>query len=84
MAWDYYSNPQVRAQFEYEIPLKRIGMPADFANAVLWLAGPAYVTGVNLQVNGGNFLTRVPRPNETEARAQDSGKVLFDREQGQG
>ena len=83
MAWDYYSNPQVRARFEHEIPLRRIGMPADFANAVIWLAGPAYITGANLQVNGGNFLTRFPRPDETEARPEDSGKVLFDREHGQ-
>lgn len=81
MAWDYYSNPQVRARFENEIPLGRVGMPADFANAVLWLAGPAYITGVNLQVNGGNFLTRFPRPDEIEAHPEDSGRPLFDREQ---
>lgn len=83
MAWDYYSNSQVRSRFEHEIPLGRIGTPADFANAVVWLAGPAYITGVNLQVNGGNFLTRFPRPDETVVRAEESGsgRPLFDREQ---
>jgi NAD(P)-dependent dehydrogenase (short-subunit alcohol dehydrogenase family) len=50
-----------------EVPLGRIGQPDDFADAVLWLAGPAYVTGLNLQVNGGNHLTRLPRLAERPA-----------------
>jgi len=50
-----------------EVPLGRIGEPADFADAVLWLAGPAFVTGLNLQVNGGNHLTRFPRVAERPA-----------------
>ena len=50
-----------------EVPLGRIGEPADFADAVAWLAGPAYVTGLNLQVNGGNHLTRFPRLAERPA-----------------
>ena len=50
-----------------EVPLGRIGEPADFADAVLWLAGPAFVTGLNLQVNGGNHLTRPPRLSERPA-----------------
>ena len=79
MTWDYYSNDQVRHRFEEEIPLKRIGMPEDFANAVIWLSGPAYITGVNLQLNGGQYLTRFPRPNETEVRPEDSGRPLYDR-----
>jgi len=47
-----------------EAPLGRIGEPADFADAALWLAGPAFVTGLNLQVSGGNQLTRFPRLSE--------------------
>jgi 3-oxoacyl-[acyl-carrier protein] reductase len=82
LAWDYYSNDQVRARFEEEIPLGRIGMPSDFADAALWLAGPAYATGLNLQANGGQFLTRFPRPDETDVAPESSGKPLFDREQG--
>jgi hypothetical protein len=33
-------------------------------DVVLWLAGPAFVTGLNLPVSGGNQLTRSPRPDE--------------------
>jgi NAD(P)-dependent dehydrogenase (short-subunit alcohol dehydrogenase family) len=47
-----------------ESPLGRIGEPADFADAALWLAADAFVTGLNLQVSGGNQLTRFPRLNE--------------------
>jgi 3-oxoacyl-[acyl-carrier protein] reductase len=38
-----------------QIPLRRIGSPADVAEAVAWLAAPAaaYVTGHVLRVNGG-------------------------------
>ncbi|HDS1738654.1 SDR family oxidoreductase [Pseudomonas putida] len=43
-----------------EVPLGRIGTPADFADAAVWLGGPSFVTGLNLQVNGGNHLTRFP------------------------
>ena len=37
------------------IPLRRIGAPAEVAEAVAWLASPAaaYVTGHVLRVNGG-------------------------------
>jgi NAD(P)-dependent dehydrogenase (short-subunit alcohol dehydrogenase family) len=52
-----------------ECPLGRIGMPADFADAALWLAGDAFVTGLNLQVSGGNQLTRFPRLHERPALA---------------
>jgi NAD(P)-dependent dehydrogenase (short-subunit alcohol dehydrogenase family) len=47
-----------------EVPLGRIGEPADFADAALWLAGPSFVTGLNLQINGGNQLTRFPKVSE--------------------
>lgn len=50
-----------------EVPLGRIGNPADFADAAVWLAGPSFVTGLNLQVNGGNHLTRFPQVAERPA-----------------
>lgn len=50
-----------------EIPFGRIGTPEDFADAALWLAGPSYVTGLNLQVSGGNHLLRFPRLAERPA-----------------
>jgi NAD(P)-dependent dehydrogenase (short-subunit alcohol dehydrogenase family) len=81
MTWDYYANPQVAARFAAETPLRRIGVPADFANAVVWMAGPNFLTGVNLQLNGGIYLNRFPRPDETDVRPEDSGKTLYEREQ---
>lgn len=46
--------------YKREIPLRRIGETADYADAALWLAGPSFVNGLNLPVSGGNHLTRMP------------------------
>jgi NAD(P)-dependent dehydrogenase (short-subunit alcohol dehydrogenase family) len=54
----------MEASYVREVPLGRIGEPGDFAEAALWLAGPAFVTGLNLQVNGGHHLTRFPSTAE--------------------
>ncbi len=42
-----------------QIPLGHLGKPADIAHAVTYLASPqaAYVTGQELHVNGGMFMT---------------------------
>jgi 3-oxoacyl-[acyl-carrier protein] reductase len=42
-----------------QIPLGHLGKPADIAHAVAYLASPqaAYVTGQELHVNGGMFMT---------------------------
>lgn len=47
-----------RAQLQQQIPLQRLGVAADVAAAVLFLAGQsgAYITGQSLQVNGGMFM----------------------------
>lgn len=41
-----------------QIPLGRLGDPADIANAVAFLAGPqaGYITGSTLHVNGGMYM----------------------------
>src|SRR5690606_3065570 len=41
-----------------QIPLGRLGSPAEIAHAVTFLAGPnaAYVTGTTLHVNGGMYM----------------------------
>jgi pteridine reductase len=39
------------------VPLKRLGSPADVAQAVLYLAQAEYVTGVVLPVDGGRHLS---------------------------
>jgi len=82
MAREAFAIPGFEAAYEREIPLGRVGHPEDFANAVLWLAGPAYVTGLNLQVNGGNQLTRFPYLRELPMGEETygSGKPLADRE----
>jgi NAD(P)-dependent dehydrogenase (short-subunit alcohol dehydrogenase family) len=59
-----FLNRELRQAFEKEVPLGRIAQPEDVANAAVWLAGPAFVTGLDLQVNGGNFLYRFPTPAE--------------------
>ncbi len=81
MAKEAFANPEFERVYQREIPLGRVGLPSDFADAVLWLSGPAYVTGLNLQVNGGNQLTRMPRLDEMPggAEAYGSGKTLADR-----
>ncbi len=47
-----------RAKLVEHVPLKRLGQPADIANAVSFLASPgaAYITGVTLHVNGGMYM----------------------------
>ncbi|GAB1234869.1 3-oxoacyl-ACP reductase FabG [Ferrigenium sp. UT5] len=47
-----------RAKLIENVPLKRLGLPADIAAAVAFLAGPgaAYITGVTLHVNGGMYM----------------------------
>jgi NAD(P)-dependent dehydrogenase (short-subunit alcohol dehydrogenase family) len=83
MSKDLFSIPAVARVFEKEVPLGRLGYPKDFANAVMWLCGSAFVTGLNLPVNGGNQLTRFPTVAEMPGGASDwegKGQLLFDRE----
>jgi 3-oxoacyl-[acyl-carrier protein] reductase len=49
--WDEARTAPILAQ----IPLRRLGVADDVANAVAWLASPqsSYVTGMTLPVNGG-------------------------------
>jgi NAD(P)-dependent dehydrogenase (short-subunit alcohol dehydrogenase family) len=61
---DLFAIPGVEDAFAREIPLGRVGLPDDYANAALWLTSGAFVTGMNLPVNGGNQLTRMPRADE--------------------
>jgi acetoacetyl-CoA reductase len=49
----------VRAQVLAGVPVGRIGEPADIARAVAFLCAPeaSYLTGVDLPVNGGLFIS---------------------------
>jgi 3-oxoacyl-[acyl-carrier protein] reductase len=48
-------SAEQRAELSTQIPLGRLGLPADIAAAVAFLASPeaAYITGETLNVNGG-------------------------------
>jgi 3-oxoacyl-[acyl-carrier protein] reductase len=50
-------KPEVLAAYEKQIPIGRIGTPADVANAVLFLASEEseYITGQTLPITGGWF-----------------------------
>ena len=50
---------EIRAQIVAGIPVGRLGQPADIARAVCFLAADdaGYLTGVNLPVNGGYFMS---------------------------
>jgi glucose 1-dehydrogenase len=52
-------DPQRRAALLAEIPIGRLGQPADIANAVAWLASDeaSYVTGTTLFVDGGMMVS---------------------------
>ncbi|GHD23029.1 SDR family NAD(P)-dependent oxidoreductase [Tianweitania populi] len=52
--WASYGEAGQKAMLE-EIPLRRIGVPEDLSNAVLFLASPfaSYISGQTLSVSGG-------------------------------
>jgi NAD(P)-dependent dehydrogenase (short-subunit alcohol dehydrogenase family) len=63
----FYADPDIRARREAMVPQRRIGMPADIADAVLFLASPraGYITGQDILVDGGLsqiIMGQVPRP----------------------
>jgi acetoacetyl-CoA reductase len=52
-------SAEIRAQIVAGIPVGRLGSPADIARAVTFLAADdaGYITGANLPVNGGYFMS---------------------------
>lgn len=64
-------NPAVVGAFAREYPLGRVGTLDDTAEAIVWLSTDAcFLTGENLQVNGGLTLRRNPTNAEIRAAAQ--------------
>ncbi len=57
-----YSDPVKRAERAAQIPLRRVADPEDIASVIAFLAGPdaAYVTGINLVVDGGVQTSLLP------------------------
>lgn len=70
MGAQIFAIPGAEEMLAREVPLGRVGLPSDFADAVLWLAGSPYITGAQLPVNGGRQLTRGTRPDEFAALAR--------------
>ena len=63
-----FATPGMPSAFIKEYPLGRLGTSDDIAHAVVWLADDAtFMTGQNLQINGGLTLRRNPRPEEIGA-----------------
>lgn len=63
-----FATPGLADAFVKEYPLGRIGTSDDIAAACVWLSGDdCFLTGQNLQVNGGLTLRRNPRPEEIGA-----------------
>ena len=67
MSQAFYDTPGVTERRKAVVPMRRIGMPQDMANAILFLASDraSYVNGDEITVDGGyaNMLMNlVPRP----------------------
>jgi NAD(P)-dependent dehydrogenase (short-subunit alcohol dehydrogenase family) len=63
----FYQAPGILERREAMLPSRRIGTPADIADAVTFLASPraAYVNGAELLVDGGldqALMELTPRP----------------------
>lgn len=56
---DIFTKPEVRTAVAGSTPLRRQGRPEEVAETVLYLASDAaaFVTGVNLDINGGLFFS---------------------------
>jgi NAD(P)-dependent dehydrogenase (short-subunit alcohol dehydrogenase family) len=56
------SVPEIQADYLAQMPLGRVGSPAEIGNLVAFLAGPqsAWITGANIAMDGGHHLRRGP------------------------
>jgi len=70
MTANAYSDEEMRRRRAAEIPLGRIGMPEDLAHAIHFLAGPgaAFITGVDLLVDGGLDVTLMQSSSSASQR----------------
>ena len=60
----------IRDMRESNLPLRKIGMPADVARAIMFLAGPeaSQITGIDLLVDGGMSVVLMPAAGVTAGR----------------
>jgi len=64
MAAHIYAVPGAEERRAREIPLGRVALPSDIADAVLAFVNAPYLTGHNLPVSGGMHLTRPARRDD--------------------
>ncbi len=67
---NFYSDPKDRKAREDVVPVRRIGLPQDIADAVLYLASDraSYVSGADVVVDGAftqTLMTHIPRKRMT-------------------
>ena len=53
-----HTPPEIMQRFIADVPLGRVGVPADIAGVVVFLASPSarYITGQTIDVNGGLWM----------------------------
>ena len=73
MSQAFYDTPGVTERRTAVVPMRRIGMPQDIADAILYLASDrsSYVNGDEITVDGGfarMLINLVPRPGHEEAK----------------
>jgi NAD(P)-dependent dehydrogenase (short-subunit alcohol dehydrogenase family) len=81
LAGEMATEAELRDEYLDNMPIARVGTPADIADAVRFLCGPesAWITGVCLPVDGGHHLRRAPR-FDGYVRAEHGGEWLPDRQ----
>jgi NAD(P)-dependent dehydrogenase (short-subunit alcohol dehydrogenase family) len=67
MSQSFYDTPGVTERRSAVVPLRRVGMPQDIADAIVYLASDrsSYVNGDEITVDGGYanmLMSLVPRP----------------------
>ena len=76
MTADALQSPALAKAFAQCYPLERYGTSDDIAAAALFLASDdCFMTGENLQVNGGLCLRRNPRAHELEEAMMAAGEI---------
>jgi NAD(P)-dependent dehydrogenase (short-subunit alcohol dehydrogenase family) len=72
MSEPIYADPTVREARQSKVPLGRLGLASDVADAVLFLASEqaAYIHGQNIAVDGGvtnSIIAHLPRPMSVDS-----------------